>query len=436
MKIVLIDPKGFSDGLNTGLGYLAAVLKEHAMSVVDFNNKSGDEYRRLSVVKEADIVGISIKSFTLNESLRLAKLVKKINPHTKLIAGGPHVTTDGYNFLRENPVFDVCVVGEGEAPFFEIASGKAYEKIKGIIFRKNNEIIVNETRGWIANLDALPFPEYGAFDSVDDAIYSYPLVTSRGCPYSCTYCSVGNVIGKRWRARSPKNVIDELVHAKEKYKCEEFRVLDDDFTLDIKRAKKICHLLIENNLNLKWSCPNGIRADKLDEELIALMKNSGCYSISIGIESGVPEVFDKIKKGEKLEDVENAVRMIKKNGIKVHGFFIIGLPGSIYKKDRESAKFGKRIGLDSALFGILVPYPGTEVYEILKNDKNVVWLDDWKKGFHIGFKPKPIFETPNYMAKEMKKAYYLNNISFMKLRDIPVLMKLFLKMMFTTKSKE
>jgi len=430
MKIVLIDPRGFSDGLNTGLGYLAAILKEHDVAVVDFNNKLGNEESRLSAVKDADVVGMSVKSFTLNEALRLAEIVRKINPNVKLIAGGPHITIDGYNFLKENMIFDIGVIGEGEAPFFEIASGKKQEDVKGIVFRKGEDVVVNDAYGWISNLDALPFPDYSVFDSVGDGIASYLLVTSRGCPYSCTYCSVGNVIGKKWRARSPKNIIAELVQAKEKYRSEAFKVLDDDFTLDIKRAKEICRLLIDSKLEMRWSCPNGIRADRLDEELVSLMQQSGCNFVSIGIESGDAEVFEKIKKGEKLGDVEKAVNMLKSAGIKVHGFFIIGLPGSTYKKDRESANFGKNIGLDSASFGILVPYPGTEVYTILKNDKSVRWLDDWKHGFHIGFKPKSVFETMQYTAKEMKKAYYLNNMAFMKLRDIPVLMKLLLKSAF------
>jgi radical SAM superfamily enzyme YgiQ (UPF0313 family) len=429
MKIVFIDPRGFSDGLNTGLGYLAAVLKEHDVRVVDFNNKRGNEYDRLLAARDADIVGISVKSFTLKESLRLASAVKKINPGAKLVAGGPHITIDGQNFLKDNQLFDIGVYGEGEAAFFEIASGKDPEHVKGVIFRRGGEIVKNESHGWIANLDVLPFPNYEVFDSFDGKIASYPLVTSRGCPYSCTYCSVGNVIGKKWRARSAKNIVDELIQAKEKYRCGEFKILDDDFTLDINRAKEICQRLIDDKVDLRWSCPNGIRADRLDEELVGLMKQSGCCFISLGVESGDPDVFEKIKKGEKLDDVEKAVSVLKAAGIKVHGFFIIGLPGSTYKKDRASAKFGKKVGLDSASFGILVPYPGTEVYDIMSKDTNVSWQDDWKNGFHMGFKPKTVFEKSDYSSKEMKKAYYLNNLSFVKLKQVPVLFKLFVKSM-------
>ena len=425
MKIVLIDPHGFSDGLNTGLGYLSAVLDNYDVKIIDFNNKPGNEKRRLRIVKDADIIGISIKSYTLQDSLKTASLIKEINKNALLVAGGPHVTLDGYNFLKENPDFNVAILGEGEEVFPEIALGKNLQEIEGIIFR-NDAIVINERRRWIDDLDRLPFPKYDNFDSViadNNKIEPYPLVTSRGCPFSCIYCSVGNVIGKKWRARSPKNVINELIHAKEKYQSKEFRILDDNFTLDMKRVKDICQLLIDEKINLRWGCPNGIRADNLDEGLLKLMKESGCYSISFGIESGNEEVFDRINKGEKLGDIENAVRIAKKIGLEVNGFFIIGLPGSTYEKDKESMEFAKKLKLNSASFGILVPYPGTDVWEWINNDKNVKILMDWRKGFHIGFKPAPVFETNDYKAKEMLKAFYLANLKFMKSRSLLFILK-------------
>ena len=432
MKIVLIDPKGLTLGLNSGLGYLASSLKKkgHKVTVIDFNNKTGNEKKRLLKATNADYVGISIKSFTLAESIRLAKEVKKINNKAVLIAGGPHITIDGYNFLNDNKEFDIVVLGEAENAILDITKGKKTEKIKGIIYRKNGNVISNGKREWKNNLNRIPLPDYGDFDSViNNKIETYPLVTSRGCPYNCTYCSVCIVIGKIWRARKPENIIEELKQAKKRYGIKAFNILDDNFTLDIKRVKKICQLLIDNNLNLRWSCPNGIRADRIDKELIQLMKKSGCYSISFGIESGNKEVFDKINKGEQLSDVENAIKMAKSEGIEVNGFFIIGLPGSTYKKDKESMEFAKKLELNSSSWGILVPYPGTKIWDWMNENKDVRILKNWKEGFHIGIKPSPVFETRQYKANEMIKAYYIANIKFIKKRKIPKIILLSLKAM-------
>jgi radical SAM superfamily enzyme YgiQ (UPF0313 family) len=422
MKIAFIDPPGFSNGLNTGLGYLSAVLDKHGydVSVLDLNNKTGNQKKRLSHISDSDTIGISIKSFTLKNSLALLKMLKS---NATLLAGGPHVTLDPYNLMKETN-FDIAVIGEGEQTILKIVSGKYRNKIKSIAFREDNNIIINEKRDWISDIDGLPYPKYDCFDSFNGKIERYPLITSRGCPYNCSYCSVGTVIGKKWRARKPKNIIDELIQAKEKYKSKEFEILDDNFSLDMRRAKSICQLLIDNKINMAWSCTNGVRADKLDSELIELMRYSGCNSIAIGVESGCREVFDKIQKGENLADIENAVSLAKKAGMKVKGFFIIGLPESTYKKDMQSIEYAKKLQMDSISWGMFVPYPGTRAWEWSK--KNARFLRDWKDGFHIGFNPKPVFETRNYKEWERKKAYYLANIRFMK-KDIPTILKLLFK---------
>ncbi len=239
-------------------------------------------------------------------------------------------------------------------------------------------------------------------------------------------CNVPVVIGRKFRVRSKENILAELRWAQERYKSKEFKVLDDNFTLLMDRAKDICKYFIDEKLDMKWTCPNGIRADRLDEELCRLMKEAGCYSMSIGVESGDPDVFDKIKKGEKLADVEKGIKLAQAAGIQVHGFFIIGLVGSTYEADKRSVEFAKRVGI-SASWGILVPYPGTEVWEQVKADPNTRMLRDWKEGFHIGARPKPVFDTPQYPADERVKMYYLANMSTIKKRDIPRAAKMIVK---------
>ena len=226
--------------------------------------------------------------------------------------------------------------------------------------------------------------------------------------------------------RSGRNIFDELMYAKEKYGSNEFKVLDDNFTLQMDRAKDICKLFLDEKLDMKWTCPNGIRADRLDEELCTLMKQAGCYSMSIGVESGDPDVFDKINKGERLDDVERGIKLAQAAGIKVHGFFIIGLLGSTYEADKRSMEFAKRLGI-TASWGILVPYPGTEVWEQIKKDHKTRILRDWKEGFHVGARPKPVFDTSDYTAEERVRAYYYANMSSIKKKDIPRAAKMIIK---------
>lgn len=433
MKIVFIDPKGVWEGLNNGIACIAAsVRNDHEVKVIDFvNQNKGRLEERLEPVKDAEFVGISIKSFTMLESIMVAKKVRELNPNARIVAGGPHIIVDGFNFMQENPIFDLAVIGEAELTFKELLSGKDFAQIAGVIYRENGELKQNPMQRWIADLDNLPFPTYDDFDSVnyDGKIHPidvWSLVTSRGCPYTCSYCNVPVVIGRKFRTRSGSNIMDELLYAKEKYGSKEFKILDDNFTLLMDRAKDICKLFIDENLDMKWTCPNGIRADRLDEELCKLMREAGCYSMSIGVESGDPEVFDKIKKGERLVDVERGIKLAQAAGIKVHGFFIIGLVGSTYEADMRSVEFTKRLGI-SASWGILVPYPGTEVWEQVKADKNTRMLRDWKDGFHIGARPKPVFDTAQYTAEERVRAYYKANMLTIKKRDIPRAAKMIIK---------
>jgi hypothetical protein len=267
------------------------------------------------------------------------------------------------------------------------------------------------------------FLQVTSIEEIDFSGYVYNLEVEDDHTYTVndiavSNCNVPTVIGRKFRTRSGKNIEEELFYAKEKYGSKEFKVLDDNFTLLMDRAKDICKLFIDEKIAMKWTCPNGIRADRLDEELCKLMKEAGCYSMSIGVESGDPEVFDKIKKGEKLEDVERGIKLAQAAGIKVHGFFIIGLIGSTYEADMRSIEFAKRVGI-SASWGILVPYPGTEVWEQIKADKNARILRDWKEGFHIGARPKPVFDAPDYTAEERVRAYYRANMSTIKKKDIP-----------------
>lgn len=415
INICFVDPKGVHFGLNTGLGYVAAYLKKvnqvDDIKVFDFNNNGENRDARIEEISSYDIIGFSMKSFTKDYALELARRVKKKS--NILIAGGPHITLDGVNFMKDYDIFDFGVVGEGELITSRLldalSENRSVESIKGLIHRKEKEILFTGNAGRISHLDSIPYPDYGIFDSVTDGVINnYPLVTSRGCPYLCTYCCVKVVMGRTWVPREAETVIDELKKAKAQYRISNFNIQDDNFSLDMKRAKTFCDSLAHENLGLKWSCPNGIRADKVDDELMGKMRIAGCFAVALGIESGVEEEFKTIKKGEKLSDIVHAAALARNNNISVLGNFIIGLPGSHLNSIRESVKFAKKLKLESCIFNLFVPFPGTEVWDWVKNNGRM--LMDWKDGFTQGKYPKVVFETDNFTKEERLQAYYEANI--------------------------
>jgi radical SAM superfamily enzyme YgiQ (UPF0313 family) len=211
------------------------------------------------------------------------------------------------------------------------------------------------------------------------------------------------ISGARMRYRDVDNVVDELKWAKEKFNCTRFNIVDDNFTLDVKRAKQFCDRLIEEGLALGWACGDGIRADKVDSELAHKMKKAGCDLVCVGVENADPVVFNSIKKGETLEDIKKGVHLLKDAGIEVVGFFIIGLPGDTKRSAEMALDFIREAHIDSARFGILLPYPKTEAYDTIV--QTGVFLRDYKQGIHFSDKLLPVFETSEFSASEMVETY-------------------------------
>ena len=398
-KIAFIDVTSIHRGLNTGLGYLASSLmnqKDVQINVFDFNNRQDSVETRFEEIEMHDIVGISIKSTVLPQVMRLVQNIsfKK----STVIARGPHITLDGLDFIKDNPVFNYGFQGEAEKSLELFIRGESHDRIPGLI--SSSESINNKPER-IENLDALPFPAYECFDSVSEHISNYPLVTSRGCPYSCTFCCVKRVIGRKWIARSVLNIIEELIYVKQRFGVRVFNIQDDNFSMDIDRAKNLCETLVQKDLQFRWSCPNGVRADRLDEELLQLMKRSGCHAIALGIESSNEKEFKSIKKGETFEQIIWAVRKARELGMEVYGNFIIGLPYSTIDSVRKSVTFAKENRLSSAIFNLLVPFPGTEMYE-WATEKGT-FLMPWQEAYMQGAgRPTVVFETPEF-PKERKR---------------------------------
>lgn len=406
----MIDPPGRVKGLNVGLGCLSSSLmqKGHRVVVLDLNNNTRNVKERLNRIKDSDVIGISIKSSTAQVSREIGEALGRKD----LVCGGAHITIDGPSFLRNSPSFKSGAIGEAEETAVELIealkSRATLRGVKGLIFKEGENLVVNPRRPFIDDLDSLPNPNYESFDSFTGSILHYPLVTSRGCPHNCIYCCVGEVSGRRWRGRSPERIIEELEHAKSTYRTRSFEITDDNFTQDLRRAKKICQLIIDHGLKLKWACYNGIRADRLDEELVALMKESGCNNISIGVESFDRDVFDRIGKGETLDDIQQAIRLLNKHEIEVDGSFIIGLPGDNLKKTIASIELCKKMPFNKTMWNLFVPYPGTRAWTWVNKEGKI--LRDWTEGFHFGAEVKPVFETKDFTEKERIHAYKMANV--------------------------
>jgi len=415
MKI-FVDPEGSRNVTypNLGLAYISAGLQEEHR-IIDQYLISSPRDRFLA--HESSWFGISVKMNTYKEAIRISEVYKQRYPQAKIVWGGAHISCSHHKIRNENPDIDLFI---GEWDYTD-------------------------------NLDSLPFPKYSNFDSYDFLLEQwnrgqlpYPIMTSRGCPYSCTYCATHLVLGRKWRARSAQHCFEELELARARYKIKSFDILDDSFNMDKDRVMEFCELVTP--LNLTWSCGNGLRADRFDEEIALAMSKAGCKHVSFGIESVSPTVLQAIKKSEPIERIEKAVAVAKKY-FDVAGFFVIGLPKSSYEEDLSSVKWAikKRI---SAHFQYLVPFEGTEIHQMFYKDGN--YENALTFGLHAfpvsNEYPKElqrkIFQMTAFMRPEAsQRNLIVNGLDAFKLiwkfdhKSLPVLLKPGLKTFFNAMKK-
>jgi len=411
MKVLLIDPPGWQrHGVNLGLAYLSESLDKAGVDtkVIDLNSNrySINEVKLIITDYEPEIIGVSVKTAIANNVADIIRNLKKSFSGITYVVGGPHISICGEEFLHDNDEIDFGIKYEAENSFvdFCILPKEKRETIPNLIMRRKGKIVCTQQK---LNLD-LPlsfFPRFYVFRDLNLENFRYPLITSRGCPHGCVYCCVGIISGRKWRPRSPEDVVNELMKAKVDYRVNRFEILDDNFSHDLERAKRICRLLIKHKVNMHWYCHNGIRADKLDQELVRLMKRSGCQSIALGIETGDENVFNNIGKGEKILDILNAVKLIKCNGLRCVGYFIIGLPGDSVENTKKTVRFQRRLKLNDHIYNVLVPYPKTKVAELVS--KKGRFLEDIKNTSHFGKGVKVSFETVEFSKKDIELSHFL-----------------------------
>lgn len=339
-----------------------------------------------------DIIGISCPfSSQLENSIKVANLCKEINPKVLVVFGGPDASVRSEFILSQNSSIDVCVVGEGEYTFLEIVdnfkNGRLVnqQSIKGIICRNGGKIIRNKDRDYIKDLDKFPFPAYELikFEKYFDHLYLYAgrskineksisMITSRGCPYKCVFCSIHLHMGKVFRAHSPEYVLRHIKLLVEKYGIENFHFEDDNISLDRRRFRNILDGIIQSNLDISWDTPNGIRADTLDFNLLKKAKKSGCKSLRIGIESGNQKVLDKIiNKNLSLKKVIKVAQWCRKLAIDLAAFYVIGFPGETIVNMKETIDFALSLYRRYCVYPFLMiatPLYGTKLYEICEKN--------------------------------------------------------------------
>lgn len=369
-----------------------------------------DEFVKRQIrIKKPKLVGITFTTPLFAESVRLAEIIKGIDKTIILVAGGPHATTFPGDVLK-NSSFDVVAVGEADFIITKLLNSP-FKEIDGIVFKAGSEIIATPEAERMDNLDNLPFPAWHLYDLNK---YNRPslsnkasppgyLETSRGCPWGCVFCNK-NIQGKKFRPKSVKRVVDEIAYML-KAGFKEINFLDDTFSTDLNRAKLICEEIIRRGLKFPWHPLNGMRVDRVDRELFLLMKQSGCYKVSFGIESGNQEILDRINKGTKLEQVIRAVKLAKAEGFETFGYFMLGLPGETESTMKETVRFAKRLKLDMAKFNITIPLPGTEIFKEW-DEKGCIKTKDWAKyNFYAPY--EAIYEHPTVPHAILNK-YYRN----------------------------
>jgi anaerobic magnesium-protoporphyrin IX monomethyl ester cyclase len=439
-----------------GLAHLSSFLKANGVDVLTidakFDRLSLNEVEDSLLRFKPDILGFTAMTHEITHVAKAANRLKRILPNSLTIIGGPHVTVAASRTLQDFSIFDIAVIGEGELTLVELVKSmdefdfnlnisndgrmttKSLERlgsIKGIAWRFRNKIRVNEPRELISDLDSLPYPD---FDHIKRRIKVYPIFSSRGCPYHCIFCC--RVLGNRIRVRSPIRIVDEIKYAINKLSPELVNFADDTFTYPKNRVMETCDLMINERLNRKIKWVANSRVTGVDQNLLNKMKAAGCIKVDFGVESGNPVTLRRIKKGITVADAENAIRMAKKAGLKTTSYFIIGHPYETVQTIRDTIKLATKLNTSTVSFGIMVPYPGTEIYEMaVKGEGNYRIIsekwEDYDK--QIGNALELDGLTRKELEKWQRKAYmafYLHNFRFLDvIRLVIQYRRLLLKML-------
>jgi len=393
--------------LPLGLGYLAAVLEKnnYEVDVIDCQALKimYDEFRSEISKRKPTIVGITSTTLTYKSALHIAQIAKEVCPNSITILGGPHVTFWDDKALQECPHLDIIVRKEGEITLVELAKrlekDESFDNVLVITCRKDGEIKRNPDRPPIENLDELPFPAIHLWPIEKLHQYGeviFPLSTSRGCVFWCNFCTAVRMFGRKYRMRNPMNVVDELEYLNKNFGAEHFAFYDDAFTVDQSRAEEICKEILNRKLKIRWNCET--RVDMVTKELLSKMKKAGCTDVWFGVESGSQRVLKTMDKGILIEQTEKAFKWTKQVGIMTVANVILGFPTETRETAWETINFVEKLNPDDVGYFIATPYPGTPMYEQVRDNGSLKITD-----FDKYDTATPTFEIPQLSMKELRK---------------------------------
>jgi len=409
MRILLVYPPTRFSSYNSiglrkpplGLAYLAAVLKnEHEVKIIDFDVEKIDW--RSYPYQTFDVVGISAETAKYPISLKIAALAKARG--ATVVMGGPHVSFLDGDALRSG-VVDFVIRNEGEVSFASLVRclcGEiSTETVGGLSYLENGELRRTPDSPLVEDLDSLPFParELLPLHLYGSRIEGRPMttmMTSRGCPFTCSFCSSSRLFGQRWRARSVESILEEIELLHRKYRFSAVSIMDDTFTLSVDRAIKLSEKLQNKGWDLVWSVLTHVGAVVRNPRMFREMARAGLRSVFIGFESGNQEVLDEYRKRATVKESHEAMRILKNNTLHVTGSFIIGALHETREMIKETIAFAKTLNPDSAQFTILTPYPGTKLYEHVASR---IFCTDWEAYTCL----HPVLHLDHLSARELRR---------------------------------
>jgi len=441
IRVLLINPPFYrffqqkSSYFPKGLGYIASVLEKNGVHVRIYNADCEDNFKLFFVNRtetknfkkyiarvhnlddlvykeicevianeQPDVIGISVSTSAYKAALNIAVLSKKISPNVKIVFGGIHPTVLPEEVLQTKLV-DIVVRGEGEFTFLEIIealeNGKPIRGILGASFvADDGSIVHNPNRELIKDLDILPFPaRHLVINSKGTNNSSDRIMTSRGCPFGCTFCDSNQIWGRKARFRSVKNITDEIKDIKRKFGITSFCIDDDTFTINPNYVEELCDEFIKENLGISWWCET--RTENITESLVQKMKKAGCTFVAIGIESGDDNILKKINKQLDKKTVLKSSNLFKKYGILVDAFFMFGFPWENKIELENTIKFMRELNPNYAWLAIIIPYPGTKLFiDYSDTLKKLGKRPDWVDWIHIN--PRMAFLLNDSITKKEK----------------------------------
>ncbi len=406
-KVLFVSPPSNSryGGLRVpaGIGYLAQALYDNKIDYEYVDMRIGYSFKYLiKKIKtyQPDLIGISMITLGYKHTYNLIDRIKDQYPNIPIVAGGHHVTIIKEEVLKECKSLDYGVVHEGEETLIELCKGETpIEEMLGIIHRKNEEVIFNGYRPLQKDLDLYSFPRYHKF-KMSDYSKQIPISSSRGCVQLCTFCP-NKLLGRKFRKRSVNNFVDEIEYWRNRG-YNQFAIDDDNFTLIKERVFEICDEIEKRKLNhLLIRCSNGIRADRVDKEMLKRMMDIGVREVGFGVDGGNNKVLKNLKKGETFDQIENAVKIACEIGLDVKAFIIVGTPHETVDDFNDAINFAKKYPIARVNFNNAIPYPGTEMFDYIKENNLFIVQPEEYLNEATEEKDIPVFETPE-LSKETR----------------------------------